>query len=316
MVGNPWREAGIIFRDLSGFIKDYALNPLSSNCNFTFSNTNTSSETFAFEFIVDNQNLYSPAEVQISNCDQTTGFTATKGTSTTISVDSVIYKQGTGAVKINGTSDSSGNLGMEVTVSAFNFKGTVDFAYLWARADFGGNSTGTVGVQIGNDSSDYYQWQFTNMNAQQWYRLILPALVPSSTTGSPTSTPTYVNVIAAGAHTATSNLWVDDIAIDNGNYAYVEFNVPDNISQSAKQNSILISSWNGSNYSQFVNEDAFVTYVASVSSGVYALNGVDLTTYMSNVFAIYRPGTDSGNGCDSLCRAERNDGLHRDLWMQ
>src|SRR5271165_4795066 len=67
VVGNPWREAGINFRDLSGFVKDYALNPLSSNCNFTFSNTNTASETFAFEFIIDNQNLYSSAETQITN---------------------------------------------------------------------------------------------------------------------------------------------------------------------------------------------------------------------------------------------------------
>ncbi len=290
VIGNPWREAGIIFRDLSGFIKDYVLNPLSSNCNFTFTNPNTSSETFAFEFIIDNQNLYSTAEFQISNCDATTGFTTTKGSGTTISVDNVIFKQGTGAVKINGTSDGSGNLGTEVTVSAFNFKGTVDYAYLWVRADFGGNATGTIQVQIGNDSSDYYQWNFTSLNAGEWYRLILPALVPSSTSGSPSATPAFVNVIAVGAASATSNLWVDDIATDNGNYAYLEFNVPDNISQSARHTAITLYSWNGTSYVQFLNEDAFVTYVSSVSSGVYALNGLDLTTEMANVFAMYRPG--------------------------
>jgi hypothetical protein len=82
---NPYStQSGVVLRDLSGQGREWILNPLTMNCNFMMSNAGTASESFSWEFIVDNQNPFTNAlSSQWNSCDFSGGglLTSTQGAS-------------------------------------------------------------------------------------------------------------------------------------------------------------------------------------------------------------------------------------------
>ncbi len=244
----------------------------------------------------------------INHCDDTSGWTAAGGTGLTFSNDTLIYKEGLASLKISGTSASNGNLAANYSFPVANTSiSSYDFLVLWVRSDFGGNATGGYYVLLGSGGlSNYYQWYYSGLNANQWYRLVVPLRIPTSTTGSPSlGTIGEFQILASCKASTASNLWVDEIAVDVGRWTNLEFQIPDNPSQNSGQylNSCFeIGTWSGSSYTQYdFSTDAF-GYVQNWGGGpgTYALDGSILSVvyggsgsqdYNSKPLTAYVPGS-------------------------
>ncbi|MGI0080372.1 MAG: hypothetical protein ACRECH_12200, partial [Nitrososphaerales archaeon] len=214
--------------------------------------------------------------------DDTFQITTKSGTGVTFSNDSFIYKNSTypssswnplgitptaetslnpSSLKMSGTSDSSGNLGLVQTLipSAWDFTSPTayDFLVLWVRSDFGGNVTGTIQVMLATTAwTAFFQWNYASLNANQWYRLVVPLANSTSKTGSPNlNSIAALQVNSVGKASVASNLWVDEISSDVGILVPLEFQIPDAVSQTT-QYPILVQSWNGSSYLTFSEESA------------------------------------------------------------
>ncbi|MHB1907745.1 MAG: hypothetical protein ACYCQJ_02595 [Nitrososphaerales archaeon] len=226
----------------------------------------------------------------INHCEDTSGWAQVDGSGLAFSNDTIIFKNsysGIGAaqlpanatqetsslsaVKISGTSLSAGQFSAQFAwpvggANAPNFTG-YDFLLAWMRCDFGGQPVSNA-LQIifgcGGYSNAFVSQGFGNLNANQWYRLVIPLRTLSVYSG----TPSLANVDRllfksnSGAGSAATNIWVDEIALDVGRWANLEFHVPDNMSQSSRayaQQTVYAYSWDftTSSYSADVGADAF-----------------------------------------------------------
>ena len=237
-----------------------------------------------------------------------------KGTGITLSNDTAIYKQynpnvalpdlAPASFKCSGTSRSDGHLDNYFTfpVGAWDLTNPAyDFLVIWVRSDFGGNATGQISFLLAASTafSTYFEWDYTGLNSNQWYRLVVPLRNPTSTGGSPNlNSIAALDVISIGAPSQLTTVRVSEIAFDVGNLTYVECMLPDNIAQniSPTNNAIQVSSWNGSAYQNFQAEDAYgasstyayYPYYLSGAPGQYIFNagggGLDCSS-------IYAPNT-------------------------
>src|SRR5579875_240019 len=195
----------------------------------------------------------------VNHCEDTSRWTQWYG-SGTFSNDTSIFKEGNSSLKLSG-STNAGAVGFTyaLPIAAWNFTSPTayDFLLFWFRSDFGGNSSGTFQVYLEppGGGSDF-QWNYT-LNANQWYRLVVPLRNPAATAGT-------VNLDNMGSiqfetigATATTNIWLDEICLDVGRWTYLEFHLPDNVSQSQGENAIQVASWNGSAYNDQSSLDAF-----------------------------------------------------------
>ena len=246
----------------------------------------------------------------INHCEDTNLWTVVNGTSTTFSNNVSIYKNsyyGVGAqslpsgataetsslssVKLSGTSTSGGALSARYTlpISAWNLTSPTayDFLLLWVRADFGGATTGTIKVYLNTTAgSAYYLFTYASLNAMQFYRLAIPVRNPTSTFGTPNlNSITTIDIESDGALSSTSTLWIDEIAVDVGNWTNIEFHVPDNISQSESTLPLQFSSYNGASYVGFLNADGYANGAAG--SAWYALNGSLASAFYSTYGGLY-----------------------------
>ncbi|MGI0080094.1 MAG: hypothetical protein ACRECH_10765, partial [Nitrososphaerales archaeon] len=128
---------------------------------------------------------------------------------------------------------------------------------LWVRSDFGGNATGTIQVMLATTAwTAFFQWNYASLNANQWYRLVVPLAHSTSKTGSPNlNNIAALQVNSVGKASVASNLWVDEISLDVGILVPLEFQIPDAVSQTT-QYPIVVQSWNGSSYLTFSEESA------------------------------------------------------------
>jgi hypothetical protein len=212
----------------------------------------------------------------VNHCEDTSGWALNLGSSPTFSVDSTVFKNsyyGIGAaqlpssavaetselsaLKMNGTSDTAGNLMSEYSLPLGGWNLTpYDFLCLWVRADFGGNATGTINVYLLTDGADYWIWGYPNMKANQWYRIVAPLRNPSLTNGTPnlSSISAFGLQTANGAVSASTNIWHDEIALDVGLDEFLEMQVPDNISELSNGGNYTMQAytWNGSSYANFL----------------------------------------------------------------
>jgi hypothetical protein len=195
---NPWPTTGIYFRDLSGVGREYVLNPLDMNCNFTIDNIN---KLFSWEFIVDNQNHFSGSQNLINNFSATTNLTQINGSGGAFAVDTSIFRgdNGNQSVKFTGTSDTSGNLGMQYAPASAISLYQKDFWMIWARSNFGGNSSGTVNLTL-SDGTNSSTWSYSSVPANVWRRYIMPVNNPSSRSGTlNVSSVTKFQLVSVGA---------------------------------------------------------------------------------------------------------------------
>jgi hypothetical protein len=271
----------------------------------------------------------------LNHCEDTSSWSNTTFNSvgyTTITNDSLIFKQSSyptstqnplgitpsaettppAAVKMSGTSGGGGGLAGQYNFPVGNWDLTAyDFAIVWARSDFGGNSTGTLQIALGSSGSAYFLWQYANCNANQWYRFVIALRNPGSTTGSPNLNNIQgIEVGSIGVGSATTNLWVDEIALDIGRWTAMEFQIPDNISQTqpSPSNEIQTLAWGGSSYSTIENEDPSGSEQNSGTG--YTLDGTTSTQLYSsiqNFGTIFIPGAigtvqnkSQGNGSSSI----------------
>ncbi len=204
----------------------------------------------------------------ITHCEDTSGWNLAVGGDSggSVSTDATICKNsysGIGAVslpagassetsslaalKYTSTSSSSGQAGARFVFPVANWNiSSYDFVLVWFRCDFGGNATGNIVAYIGDQSiTDYWNWNYDNLNANQWYRLVVPIRNPNGTTGAPTlSSIGFFQINTFGKASSSTNSWYDEIAFDIGNYAYMEMMLPDNL----LNHQIQIETWNGSAY--------------------------------------------------------------------
>jgi hypothetical protein len=282
---NPYSTtSGVILRDLSGVGLEYILNPLSMNCNYTPTASGTQGNSafasFSWEFVVDNQNAYNSPNY-ITTCNATTGFSVLLGSSVSLNSDSIVYrKPSTAAVEAAGISDSSGNLEIQYTSGSAQNISSYDFFCLWARSDFGGNSSGTIQVILQSSSGNYYQWNYTSLTAYEWYRLVIPLRAPPSTTGAPSLSSIVDFIINSGGKASSADhLWVDDMETDTGKAVYLEFQIPDNPSQAQGASAFNFTSYHSGGYSVGGSGDVFGNQAGCGS--VYFLDG----TLDSNIYS-------------------------------
>lgn len=151
------------------------------------------------------------------------------------------------SIKFSGTSGAYGGLVAQYNLPTnyWDFS-AYDFLLLWIRSDFGGNtSNNQFQIIMGLNSSNYYEWNYQNVSPNQCYRLAIPLRNPSSMSGNPAlNNIGFMVVSQSGAVTTNTNMWIDEIALDVGNYAYVEMMLPDNLVSTQ----IQISPWDGSQY--------------------------------------------------------------------
>lgn len=219
----------------------------------------------------------------VSHCEDTNGWSQNNGSGLVFSNDATIYREGLSSLKVNGTSDNSGNFGslFSLPVSSWNLTSPTDYDFfmLWVRCDFGGNSTGALEVQLKTDSSDLFVWDYANLNANQWYRIVLPLRNPTSNGGSPNlDSISSVLVRFSGRTNSTTNSWIDEIAVDVGRYFSMESNIPDNVSQTQPNyTDISVYSWKASAYGDINAEDPYGNSLGSLVNRVAFLDGVNDT---------------------------------------
>jgi len=109
-----------------------------------------------------------------------------------------------------------------------------------------------------------------------WRRYIMPVNNPSSRSGTlNVSSVTKFQLVSVGAASASSTMWVDELAADIGLNTFLEFMIPDNVSQNQGTlgaNAISVQSWNGSSYQNWMAFDAFGS-IFNVNSPFYCLDG-------------------------------------------
>nr|MDG6924132.1 hypothetical protein [Nitrososphaerota archaeon] len=224
----------------------------------------------------------------INHCFDTSAWTAQNGSGLAFANDTTISKSSpqlasyspenwNASMKCAGTSASDGFLGAYYTMSssAWNFS-SYDFLVLWVRADFGGNPSGSIYISMGDTTfTNYYQWRYASLLANQFYRLSIPLRNTATQGGSPAlGSMAALLIQAIGANSVASNFWVTEIAADIGDWVNLEMMIPDNVSQSIipSENAIQVASWNGSSYSIYEYSDALG---GSGANNVYNLFGLD-----------------------------------------
>lgn len=303
---NPYSTSGVVLRDLSGVGFENVLNPLSMNCNYILSSTlqtnqgGTAGQNWvSWELIVDNQNAFSGSQTLINECTATTGFSAGAGeTGSSFSNDTVNFRPltNTASVKESATSTSSGAMQPSYAFTNTSFS-NFDFLVLWVRGDFGGNSTGNVTVYLGpNGFASWFYWTRNNLNAYTWYRLVLPLRSYTGKSGSPSlGTIGDVAVLFNGAHSASSNAWLDEIYVDVAAAVNLEFQIPDQISPTQYSGSnnigLQLLTWTGSAYSLAEFEGPQGENAGS-SASITFLDGTTGTQIASvrGYYAIFTPG--------------------------
>jgi hypothetical protein len=161
------------------------------------------------------------------------------------------------------------NAGQDTTVQ--------DFFVVWVRSDFGGAASGTIKVILSSDvvlpPVNFRTWTYSSLNANQWYRLVVPLRINYVQVGNPTMTLIKEWIVRqVGVALITSNLWVDEEAMDVGNWRKIEFQIPDNIIPTEAFPLPLRSwTWNGSSYVQCVDQDSLGSNNQHTS--YYALDG-------------------------------------------
>ncbi|HZW58263.1 MAG TPA: hypothetical protein VFF30_18385 [Nitrososphaerales archaeon] len=292
MLFNPWKQTGFKLRDIDGTGQEYMLDPTKMDCNYSIDSTN---KIVSWEFIVENQNAFSGNQLIINSCDATTHFAGVSGSGFTVSNDTVIHKEGTGSLKLAGTSTAGGLLSVSYTpTSAINLSSPVqDFLVLWVRSDFGGNSTGTMTIQIGNSGlTAYYQWAYSNLTANIWYRLVIPLRAPNGTTGSPSlASIAELLVQSTGKTSASTHLWVDEIAADVGMWAQIECMIPDNVLQEGAGTAINVYNWHSGSYTPVMSINVYGNIQGGGDSQEYFLDGSgDYNVYGVYTATMWPPG--------------------------
>src|SRR5487761_146134 len=284
---NPYSAPGVVLRDLSGVGHETVLNPLSMNCNFILSSALQSNQGgngqdwFSWEFIVDNQNAYN-APSYFTTCDSTTGFTIWQGSGATISNDSVIFKQGTGSLKVSGSTDATyGQLGPRYSMPSGSLNLTnYDFYCLWVRCDMAGNATGDITGDIIDTSGNRFEGTIlSGANANEWYRVVLPIAEITGAAGwgeTGTVNLATINEVAIfyqGTKSAAANIWIDDIEVDTGLWTNLEFQIPDNLTPKGSTNVSALETyaWNGTSYTSILYCDSLGLGIGG--NNCYALDG-------------------------------------------
>ncbi|MCL4518440.1 MAG: hypothetical protein M1587_04510 [Thaumarchaeota archaeon] len=233
----------------------------------------------------------------VSHCEDTSGWTAStinypNGTGITFSNDSAIFKSSysgagavslpsgaaaetskTASVKINGTTDATyGEMAGRyiLPVGPWNLS-NYDFIVFWFRSDFAGASSANMTFVLQTSAGNYWDnGSSVKLNANQWYRFVLPLRSWAYTYGSPTLSSIIAiqfGITATGKPSTTANIWVDEIAFEVGNWATLEMMVPDNVSQTKGNAAVMQSTWDGSQY----NTD--------IEWGTYSNTGINISAF-------------------------------------
>jgi hypothetical protein len=299
---NPWSQLNAAndfayaFRDLSGVGREYVLNPLDMNCNFTI---NSSTNQFSWEFILDNQNHFTTSYSLLNNFSSTSNLAGVAGSGWTFAVDTLVYRGDSGnqSVRVSGTSNSSGNFSFKWAPSSAVSLSGMDFLCVWVRGGFGGASSGAITVIISDGTSAIY-WTFSNIPSLIWYRLIMPLHFPTSGGSVNYASVTSFTIQTTGTASASTQMWAGELAADIGLNTWLEFMVPDNIAQNPPGGSgaaINVQSWNGSSYQAFLEYGAFESTLLQ-NSPFYTLDGTDSSNLYNysggpGYYGAYPPGT-------------------------
>ncbi|MHB8565719.1 MAG: hypothetical protein ACYC7D_05325 [Nitrososphaerales archaeon] len=222
----------------------------------------------------------------INHCEDTSGWNLNYGSGGTFSNDTVVFKEGLASLKCNATSDVAGRTSVQYIPRSGTFNlTTYDFYLLWARADFGGASTGNYVIQI-QDTAGSYNWTYNNCNANQWYRFVVPLRNPTSTSGTPSlADAQYFLVTAIGTASIVSNLWIDEIAVDTGKWTYLECYLPDNVSSWTNAYdgaSLFFYAWTGASYA-LANTSTPDGSNSAAPAYVFTLDGTSFQNVYSNI---------------------------------
>ncbi|MCL4518439.1 MAG: hypothetical protein M1587_04505 [Thaumarchaeota archaeon] len=290
---NPWRQTGFKMRDIDGFGAEYTLDPSQMHCNYSLGEIGqTAPYSLSWEFILDNQNAFSGSQFVINECENTTDWVSHDGTSLTFSNDTFIFKQGTASLKCSGTPNSGGTLGFDYSLSTPITLASYDFIVCWVRSDFGGNSAGSFQIYLLDANGYYSSWIFT-CNANEWYRLVMPINSPTNTSGTLNIASITEILVQATGSTSASNVWIDEIAGDIGNWVRIEAMLPDNVSESQTPTSIQIYSWDGAVYDLVAEEGAQGDNATVNETAAYSLAGSNFGAYYpsTEAFGIFVPGS-------------------------
>lgn len=229
---NPFHQTGIVLRDLNGQGIEYMLNPLEMNCNFQINNPNTSSESFSWEFILDNQSAFTNAtSLQLAPCTSLNSGPASQSNPVatnnpasiahafdSIAIDTSNYPESLGGslegTKANPTTTDYG-LGYDFGTTGLNLS-SFDRLRLWFRCDQSG-MTNYVFFII-DASGNYRQWVFSLQAANTWINLEFAIAIYTTQSGSVSlNSIQYVGAYATVSGSPSSiHIWLGDIRAEIG----------------------------------------------------------------------------------------------------
>jgi len=155
---------------------------------------------------------------QADSCDATTGWSG--GTDSAVSLNTTIFKEGTGSLNIykTGTTGTAFSASKTVTSLDFTSKDLWFFLYIEDITDL--VSTGTaISIQYGSDNSNYYAFDIgISTLVDGWNYIKLNSSNISSTVGAPTITACdyfalIANVDLAADTVAEGDFMIDDIKL-------------------------------------------------------------------------------------------------------
>jgi len=122
---------------------------------------------------------------QVDSCDATTSWNAS--TDSSISVNTTLYKEGTGSLNIYKDGVTGTTFGASKTVSSFNFtdKDLWVFIYVADITDLVGTGTALT-LRFGSDSSNYYYYDMdVSTLSNGWNYPVFNTSTATGTTGTP-----------------------------------------------------------------------------------------------------------------------------------
>ena len=224
----------------------------------------------------------------VNHCEDTSGWVVADGSGQTFSNDETILREGSASIVESGTTvGNSLGLTYHFPVSAWDLS-VYDFVLFWWRSDFGGASVGALDFYVETtQATQFFHWHYSNLNANEWYRFVVPLKDPQSTYGSPSLSSIVTMQWSARncVNSVTAKVWVDEVAVDFGNWIHLEMMIPDNVSQNQTPASVQVSSWDGSIYDVVAEEGAQGDGATISETGAHTLDG-------SN-FGMFYPSTES-----------------------
>lgn len=269
-------QEGIVITDLNLENGLTDLNPAWFKTNYVLNRT---LKKLTEEFIIWNK-ATKTLPTTLHNCEQIVNWVIDAGTSSTLSLDTSDYMEGSGSLKTLVTTTAAGNSGVGHTFIRSLDLSNYEFLTGYVKPTITGSSlVQNFKIRLESAAGAWRQWN-QNYTPNTWHRFAFPLLKGDETLGTVDMTAiTKVTVIHSGSSFANTafNFWIDDICVDYGNWARCEIQIPDHLSGSANWG-WRVYSYSGSTYtpSPFV-ADSSVDYTMW-----YFMNGTSGSAYFNN----------------------------------